>query len=134
LSPRFLTLPEVLEFHQELIAEFGGSWGIRDFGLAESAIAMPQAGTDGQYFHKFPFEMAAAYLYHVAQNHPFVDGNKRTAFACALTFLELNGYPILGGEADLEALTREVASGKLDKGGTSTLLEKIYNEHRKISQ
>lgn len=74
--------------------------------------------------------MAAAYLYHIAQNHPFVDGNKRTAFAAALTFLELNGYRVMGGEAELEAATREVASGKLDKSGAAAVLEKVYNAHK----
>jgi death-on-curing protein len=74
--------------------------------------------------------MAAAYLYHLAQNHPFVDGNKRTAFAAALTFLELNGYPVMGGEDELEAATVKVASGKLDKSGAAAVLEKLYNEHK----
>jgi len=130
VSPQFLTLTEVLEFHEDLIREFGGSPGIRDLGLAESALAMPQGGAGDEFFHAFPFEMAAAYLYHLAQNHPFVDGNKRTAFAAALTFLELNGYAVLGGEDELEAATREVASGKLDKSGVAAVLEKVYNAHK----
>ena len=92
---------------------------------------MPQAGAGGEFFHAFPFEMAAAYAYHIAQNHPFVDGNKRTAFSSALTFLEFNGYPVMGGEDDLEAATRMIASGKLDKKGFALLLEKIYNDHKK---
>ncbi len=129
MSPKFLTLAEVLEFHEDLIRDFGGSPGIRDLGLAESAIAMPQSGEGAGFFHSFPFEMAAAYLYHIAQNHPFIDGNKRTAFAAALTFLELNGYPIMGGEDELEAATQKVAAGKLDKSGAAVILEKIYNEH-----
>ena len=130
MSPQFLTLTEVLEFHKDLIREFGGSPGIRDLGLAESALAMPQAGAGGRYYHAFPFEMAAAYLYHIVQNHPFVDGNKRTAFAAALTFLELNGYPVMGGEAELEAATWAVSSGKLDKSGAAAILEKIYSAHK----
>lgn len=130
MSPRFLTLTEILEFHEELIRDFGGSQGIRDLGLAEAAIAMPRAGAGEKSFHAFPFGMAAAYLYHITQNHPFIDGNKRTAFAAALTFLELNGYPIMGGEAELEAATRKVASGKLAKKGAATILKRIYNEHK----
>lgn len=130
MSPKFLTLSEVLEFHEELIRDFGGSPGIRDLGLAESALAMPQGGAGDEFFHAFPFEMAAAYLYHIAQNHPFVDGNKRTAFAAALTFLELNGHPVMGGEADLEAATRKIASGKLDKSGAAAILERLYNDHK----
>ena len=132
MSPIFLTLAEILGFHDEMIRDFGGSPGIRDLGLAESAVAMPQAGAGREFFHAFPFEMAAAYAYHIAQNHPFVDGNKRTAFASALTFLELNGYHVMGGEDDLEAATRKVASGKLDKKGFAVLLEKAYNDHTKI--
>ena len=74
--------------------------------------------------------MAAAYAYHIAQNHPFVDGNKRTAFSSALTFLELNGYAVMGGEAELEAATRKIASGKLDKKEFAVLLEKAYSDHK----
>jgi death-on-curing protein len=130
MSPHFLTLDEVLEFHEDLIREFGGRPGIRDLGLAESAIAMPRSGAGGEFFHAFPFEMAAAYLYHLAQDHPFIDGNKRMAFAAALMFLELNGFPIMGGEDELEDAARKVASGKLDKNGAAAILEKIYNEHK----
>ena len=130
MSPKFLTLAEVLEFHEDLIREFGGSPGIRDLGLAEAALAMPQSGAGEEFFHAFPFEMAAAYLYHIVQNHPFIDGNKRTAFAAALTFLELNGYAVMGGEDELEAATWKVASGNLDKSDAAAILEKIYNEHK----
>lgn len=130
MSPRFLTLSEVLEFHEDLIREFGGKPGIRDLGLAESALAMPRAGADDEFFHAFPFEMAAAYLYHLAQNHPFVDGNKRTAFAAALTFLELNGYPVMGGEEELEDAAWKVASGTLDKRGAAAVLERIHDKHK----
>lgn len=131
MSPRFLTLAETLEFHDDLIREYGGSPGVRDLGLTEAALAMPQSGTGEEFFHAFPFEMAAAYLYHIVQNHPFIDGNKRAAFIAALTFLELNGYAVMGGEDELEAATWKVASGKLDKNGAAAILEKIYNEHRK---
>ena len=130
MAPKFLTLSEVLEFHDDLIASFGGSPGVRDLGLAESALAMPQAGMDDQFFHAFPFEMAAAYAYHIAQNHPFVDGNKRTALAAALTFLEVNGYPMMGGEDDLEKATRQVASGKMDKKGLTAMFEQTYLKHK----
>lgn len=125
-----MTLAEILEFHEELVRDFGGSPGVRDLGLAESAVAIPQSGAGEEFFHAFPFEMAAAYAYHIAQNHPFVDGNKRTALTAALTFLEVNGHPVLGGEDDLEAATRKVASGTLDKKGFALLLEKVYNDHK----
>jgi death-on-curing protein len=130
MPPRFLTLSEILEFHEEMIRDFGGNPGVRDLGLAESAVAMPEAGLGGEFFHAFPFEMAAAYAYHIAQNHPFIDGNKRTAFSSALTFLELNGHAVLGGEDELEAAVRKIASGKLDKKEFAALLEKLYHDHK----
>lgn len=130
MSPRFLTLSEVPEFHEDLIRSFGGDTGARDLGLAESAIAMPESGAGDGYFHAFPFEMAAAYAYHLAQNHPFVDGNKRTALTTALVFLEVNGFAVMGGEDVLEDATRKIASGRLDKKAFAVLLESVYNEHR----
>ena len=76
---------------------------------------MPQSGFGEVFFHEFPFDMAAAYAFHIAQNHPFVDGNKRTALTAALVFLEINAHPVMGGEDELEAATRKVASGEMDK-------------------
>jgi death-on-curing protein len=133
MLPRFLTLAEVLEFHEDLVKSFGGNSGVRDLGLLESAVAMPQSGSAGVFFHPFPFEMAAAYAFHIAQNHPFVDGNKRTALAAALVFLELNGFPVLGGESELEAATWQIASGTMDKTGFAKALNKAYNLHRRKS-
>ncbi len=78
MDSTFLTLDEVIEIHRDMIERYGGSFGIRDEGLLESAVAMPQAGFGEQYLHADVFEMAAAYLFHIVRNHPFVDGNKRT--------------------------------------------------------
>ncbi|MFN5897887.1 MAG: type II toxin-antitoxin system death-on-curing family toxin, partial [Planctomyces sp.] len=86
----FLTVSDVLESHQCQIEIYGGSPGIRDRGLLESAIAQPQTTFGGQYLHADVFEMAAAYLYHLVMNHPFVDGNKRVGLEAALVFLEIN--------------------------------------------
>ena len=130
MSPRFLSLAEVLEFQSDLLRSFGGKPGIRDLALLESALALPQSGSGKEYFHEFPFGMAAAYAYHIAQNHAFIDGNKRTALAVALVFLEINGYPVMGGEDELEAATREVASGKMGKDGFAGVLEITYKRHR----
>ena len=130
MSPRFLTLAEVLAFHEDLIESFGGSQGIRDLGLAEAAIAMPASGSGESFFHEFPFEMAAAYAFHLAKNHPFIDGNKRTAMASALAFLEINGHPILGGEKELENATRALAMSKLDKPGFAALLKRLHDKYR----
>src|SRR4051812_33138988 len=99
-EPRFLTLDEVLIIHDEQLEAFGGLDGIRDLGLLESAIMTPQASFGGEYLHSFPFEMAAAYAYHIAQNQPFLDGNKRTALSSAMVFLEDHGYHFTG-EDDL---------------------------------
>ncbi|MFA6030226.1 MAG: type II toxin-antitoxin system death-on-curing family toxin [Elusimicrobiota bacterium] len=130
MSPRFLSLAEVLEFHEDLLRSFGGESGIRDLALLESAVAMSKSGSGKKYFHEFPFGMAAAYAYHIAQNHPFIDGNKRTALAAALVFLEINRHPILGGEDALEAATRKIASGKMDKDGFAGILEKTYKRFK----
>lgn len=83
----FLELDDVLAMHSQLIEAYGGSLGVRDQRLLESAIEMPRSGFDGDYFHNSVFMMAAAYLFHLAKNHPFVDGNKRIGLACCHTFL-----------------------------------------------
>jgi death-on-curing protein len=94
LEPAFLTLAEALDIHAEMIAHYGGDMGVRDIGLLESALAMPQASFAGCYLHATLFEMAAAYAYHMAENQPFIDGNKRAALGAALTFLRINGLRI----------------------------------------
>lgn len=78
-DPTFLGLDEVLELHEDQLRHHGGTPGVRDLGLLESALAVPAATFDGRLLHESVFEMAAAYLVHIAQNHPFIDGNKRTA-------------------------------------------------------
>lgn len=84
--PRFLTLQGALDFHQDSIENFGGASGLRDQGSLDSALAMPRQGFGGEYAHAFPFVMAAAYAFHIAKNHPFVDGNKRTALSARALF------------------------------------------------
>ena len=93
-EPIFLTLAEVIEIHNDQIERYGGEPGVRDLGLTESAIAMPQASFGGKFLHESPLEMAAAYAYHLSENQPFLDGNKRTALAAALIFLDLNGLTV----------------------------------------
>lgn len=111
----FLTLDEVLEIHNDQISRYGGSLGIRDMGLLQSALAMPSMGMGDHYFHRDLFEMAAAYLFHIIQNHPFVDGNKRVGAAASLVFLVLNGLEVEADEDELERVARKVAQGNLDK-------------------
>jgi len=116
LSPLFLGLEEVLEIHHNQITRYGGTEGIRDLGLLQSALSMPQAGAGNQYFHADLFEMAAAYLFHIVRNHPFVDGNKRTGVTAALVFLEMNGIQIRASDEALVQTVLAVAEGKLQKG------------------
>ncbi len=112
---RFLTTEQVLEIHREMIERYGGDPGVRDVGLIESAVMMPQQTFGGRLLHPTVGAMAAAYLFHLCGNHGFSDGNKRTALAAALVFLDANGYRLeLSGE-DLERVTWDVAAGKLDK-------------------
>ncbi|MAX24483.1 MAG: type II toxin-antitoxin system death-on-curing family toxin [Phycisphaeraceae bacterium] len=111
----FLNNQHVLKLHQSLIEHYGGSAGVREMGLMESAIAQPRAMFSGEYLHQWPYEMAAAYLFHLVKNHPFIDGNKRTGAASAIVFLDINGIQIHNDEAGLVDLTLNVATGQADK-------------------
>jgi death-on-curing protein len=114
-EPTFLALDEVLAIHADQIRLYGGAAGIRDLPLLSSGIAMPETTFDGEYLHGNAFEMAAAYLFHIARNHPFIDGNKRTALMCALVFLGLNGQRLDADADSLYALVDGVAAGGVDK-------------------
>lgn len=93
-QPRFLTVDEVMFIHHRSLAAYGGREGVREAGLVDSAVAQARAGFGGAFSHAFPFEMAAAYAFHIAMNHPFIDGNKRTAFGSMEVFLFENGYEL----------------------------------------
>ncbi len=118
----FLTPSEALEIHAEQIDLYGGENGVRDLALLESALAAPKSGMNGEYFHADVFEMTAAYLYHIVQNHPFVDGNKRTGLACAYVFLAINGYDLDCDPDELADMVLEVAKGGMDKVGVAAFL------------
>ena len=118
----FLTLAEVIEIHGDQIARYGGGTGVRDMGLLSSAVAMPHASFQGSFLHHDIFEMAAAYAYHICRNHPFVDGNKRTALAAALVFLDLNGVAISDPNGRLYEAMMSLASGKLGKAEFAKIL------------
>ena len=90
MDPVFLSLDEVLEIHEQQIELYRGSHGIRDSGGLESAVATPQATFGGEFLHRSLPAMAAAYLFHLCQNHPFLDGNKRAGANAAITFLLMN--------------------------------------------
>jgi death-on-curing protein len=89
----FLTVSEVLKLHELQLNRYGGSTGVRDLGLLESAVSQAQAGFGGVYLHEDLAAMAAAYLFSLVKNHPFVDGNKRAGLATALAFLDLRPWP-----------------------------------------
>jgi death-on-curing protein len=111
----FIPVAAALEMHDVLIDAYGGAKGIRDYGLLLSALEMPRSSFGGQDLHPTLFEKAAAYLYHVAKNHPFIDGNKRTAAALALTFLEINGVKFKINIRDYEELVVAAAEGLISK-------------------
>jgi death-on-curing protein len=115
LPSKFLTKRLVLSIHRDQIETFGGEPGVRDERLLESALEQPRATFGRQLLHKTVVEQAAAYLFHLAQNHPFIDGNKRVAFAAADTFLRLNGRRLQLSDRAAYKLVTRIASGEMDK-------------------
>ncbi|WP_334310528.1 type II toxin-antitoxin system death-on-curing family toxin [Nodularia spumigena] len=114
-SPKFIEKPDILNIHTKQIKRYGGSFGIRDEGLLDSAIYQPQASFGGELLHPTIVEQAAAYLFHITNNHAFVDGNKRTAFDVMVTFLNLNDYELDMTTEQAYELTIQVADNKVDK-------------------
>ncbi len=112
---RFLSLEQVLAIHADQVRHYGGELGVRDLGLLQSALAMPRAMFGGQYLHPTLHEMAAAYVFHLTQNHPFLDGNKRVGIAAAIGFLSLNDSWLESEPADLEEMALRVARGEIGK-------------------
>jgi death-on-curing protein len=123
-SPRFLSLARVLQIHRSSIDTYGGDPGVRDMGLLESAIAQPRASFGGQYLHEDIASMAAAYLYHLVMNHPFVDGNKRTGAMAAFVFLDMNKIDLRALEPEFQNLVLDLAAGKLDKADVIAFFKK----------
>ena len=115
----------VLEIHAEAITRFGGSDGVRERSLLESAVAAPQASFGGKSPYTDLTEVAAAYLFYLCRNHPFVDGNKRTALGACLVFLRLNGIEPPPDGPEWETLTLAVAASELDREQTTARLRKI---------
>ena len=107
----FLTIEDVLAIHQKMIERYGGDSTIRDLGLNDSAVMMPQQSLAGEYLHPSIASMAAAYLFHLCSNHGFGAGNKRTAVGAALVFLDVNGVELALTVDELEQITLDVASG-----------------------
>jgi len=119
----FVSLDEVLALHADQISRYGGEAGVRDLALLKSALALPQARFGGQWLHPTLHEMAAAYLFHIIRNHPFIDGNKRAGLVCAIAFLGLNDLELIADPDDLVQLVLGVAEGRTDKSQVAVFLK-----------
>ena len=120
-----LTVEIVREIHAEAIARFGGSDGVREMALLESAVAAPQASYGGKSVYADVAEIAAAYLFYLCRNHPFIDGNKRAALGACIVFLRLNGIKPKPDAPEWEELTLAVAASELDRDETTARLRKL---------
>jgi death-on-curing protein len=121
---KFLSLTELLEIHQDQVERYGGTSGIRDIELLKSALGIPAATYSGEFLHTDVYEMAAAYLFHLVKNHPFLDGNKRVGAVAALIFLSLNGYDFDAPEDDFADMVLAVARGELDKAEVTVFIRR----------
>jgi death-on-curing protein len=121
---KFLTVSEVLLILEDQIRNYGGAYGVRDLNLLSSALYMPQSSFGGEYLHKTIPAMAAAYAFHICQNHPFIDGNKRLALASSLVFLDINGFTFNCTDEVLYAEIMEVAKGEIKKEALMQFYEK----------
>jgi death-on-curing protein len=129
MKPEFLDIDDVLDRHAAQVEAFGGSHGVRDMGLLESAVAQPPMTFGGEFLHDGLFAMAAAYLFHIVMNHPFIDGNKRTGLDAATTFLALNGV-VLGASTNERLIdaTLAVAEGRMNKSDLAAFFGEIAAE------
>lgn len=130
----YLTVDEVLKVHERLIEDHGGMKGIRDLGLLTSAIEMPKSAFGGEDLHPTVFDKAAAYLFHIAKNHPFIDGNKRSASFTSLLFLRINGIRLLLDQSQYELLVIGVAEGLISKTQVASYYKSIAIPSKKTSR
>ena len=129
-TPIFLTLAEVIAIHADQIRRYGGQGGVRDLALLESAIAQPEATYGGAWLHRDLYAMAAAYAYHICQNHPFYDGNKRVSLVCALMFLRFNRVVnIPDPSRQLKDAMLQIASSKQSKQEFAELLRRLARKN-----
>jgi death-on-curing protein len=125
MNPRFIRLEDVIKIQEHQLAKDGGLAGIRDPNLLDSAVMQPMASFGGEYLHEDLFLMAAAYLFHLGKNHPFIDANKRTGLVVCLAFLKLNGVEVADPNALLYDATMAVAEGRLEKDGLAAILRDL---------
>jgi death-on-curing protein len=126
--PAFLEFDDVLALHASRIDRYGGTHGVRDAGLLSSALAMPRATFGEEFLHGSLHEMAAANLFHIVKNHPFLDGNTRAGLVVALVFLELNGLRVEATEDELTDLVLSVAEGAASKADIAVFFERVARQ------
>ncbi|MFL5667436.1 MAG: type II toxin-antitoxin system death-on-curing family toxin [Ktedonobacteraceae bacterium] len=125
---RFLPEAIVIAIHDDQIRLYGGAYGVRDAAGLDAALHMPQAQFDGEFLHSTILHMAAAYGFHLCQNHPFIDGNKRTAGMVMLTFLQFNGLEPLATELDYYTTMMAVAAGQMRKEQLAEWLQTVVKK------
>jgi death-on-curing protein len=125
-----LSIGIVREIHAEAIRQFGGLRGIRDENLLASAVLAPQSSFGGKSPYADIVEIAAAYLFYICKNHPFLDGNKRTAMMAAIVFLRFNGIEPKADSQQWEKLMLDVAASKIDRDATTRRLRKLVKQLR----
>jgi death-on-curing protein len=125
MTVEHLTLSDILRIHQDQLARYGGLDGVRDPGLLESSLAQPRATFDGQPLHPSLTAMAAAYLFHLVKNHPFLDGNKRTGAVAARVFLGINGHVFDPPAPEYEGIVRKVAGCSARKEEIASFIQKF---------
>ena len=124
-EPIHLTVERVREIHQQAIDRFGGSNGLRDYSLLESAVSAPEATFGGESRYEDMVEIAAAYVFYLSRNHPFIDGNKRVALGACIVFLKINGFKLKTDGPEWESLTIDVAASRLDRYQTTKRLRTL---------
>ena len=128
LPIRFLPEAIVIAIHDDQVRLYGGAYGIRDAAGLDAALHMPQAQFDGEFLHPTILHMAAAYGFHLCQNHPFIDGNKRTAGMVMLTFLQFNGLEPLATELDYYTTMMAAAAGQMRKEQLAEWLQTVVKK------
>ncbi len=129
----YIDVSHVVAMHEVLIQKYGGTQGIRDKGLLESAVMQPQQSAFGEDIFPDIFSKAAAYVFYISENQPFLDGNKRSATATAITFLRLNGYDLNVSDKDLYETIIDLANKRISREDLSAWFQKnsVKKKNRK---
>jgi len=126
-SIRFLSVQDVLDIHTNTMEYEGGAAGVRDHGMLDAAVQLPRQSFGGEYLHDGLAAMAATYLFHLCQNHPFIDGNKRTAFAASLVFLIVNGVQPLPEQQAIEAVIVAISRSEMSKDEVVVFFQSVID-------